>query len=122
MTAANSGPVPKDGRRWDSSTDIAEAIHSLASVAREGADSLTLAIRDGLSGLNETIRAVGAAIMSGAANQTRVPPASTPRWPDVDVKYAQQNGGRVRPMYEKTEQERTLLERMRSSQKKDRQP
>jgi hypothetical protein len=96
---------------------VARAIRDLAIVAREEATSLRFVVHDGFAKLNDSVRssvtAIVAAIKQPAASNTNA------HWSDTDTRFAQAHGGRpVRPMSEKTDEEKANLERMRASKQK----
>jgi hypothetical protein len=96
---------------------VAGAIRDFAVVAREEVTSLRFVIHDGLAKLNDSVRSSATAIV--AAIKQPVPSNTNAHWADTDARFAETNGGRrVRPMSEKTDEEKANLERMRASKQK----
>jgi hypothetical protein len=87
-------------------------------VTREAATSLTYAVHDAATHVGETLRSAGAAILAALAMQRAA--NTSVSWAETDARYARANGGHApRPVSEKTDAERTNLERMRARRAKD---
>lgn len=98
------------------SDEVSQAIRELGSITREAADSVTTAVYDAGTSLRDSVRSAGLAILAALANpQTG---SSNGFDSDLNKHHAKRNKGRVlRPLSEKTEREKALLERMLRSNK-----
>ena len=87
-------------------------------VTREAATSFTYAVHDVGAELRETVRATGTAIL--AALSERQTPNDNGFKSEVNAQHAQRYGGRVlRPLPEKTDSEKAILQRMRARTKEN---
>jgi hypothetical protein len=123
----NMAPPPHDQRPQDrarprgvhpNTGDVAQAIRELGVVTREAASSFTYAVHDVGAELRETVRATGTAILAALTEQ------HTPRDngfnSEVNAQHARKNGGQVlRPLSEKTDLEKAMLQKMRARTRKD---
>jgi len=120
-------PPPHDQRPQDrerprgsrpNTGDVAQAIRELGAATSEAASSFTDAVHDVGAELRETVRATGKAIL--AALTERQAPRDNGFNSEVNAQHARKNGGRVlRPLSEKTDLEKTMLQRMRARTRED---
>ena len=100
-----------DPRSDERVPEVAQALRELGGATREAAHSLTYALHDAASSVSESVRSAATSIL--AVFTTR-PPDRKAEWAETDTRYARRNGGRPRPIADKTEAEIATLARMRS--------
>jgi hypothetical protein len=101
------------------SSEVAQAIQGLAATTREAATSLTYAIQDAATNLNESVRSAATAVLAAFVKQSPTAKAND-HWPDTNAPFARANGGRqLRPLSEKTNEEKASLDRMRARKERD---
>jgi hypothetical protein len=114
--------VHRAGAHEPKPNEVARAIRALSATANDAAVSLTYAIQDAAANLSESVRATGVSILAVLAKPPPVANAND-HWPDTNAPFARANGGRqLRPLSEKTTDEKKSLERMRAIREKEGKP